>query len=245
MGHFLHDSLRPGWAPGWGRKPPLPEFRHAPITYPEEDGVPLGETEFHVRAILHLFAALDQHLRGRQDAYVGADLLVYYEEGDPAKVIVPDVFVALGARRGPRRIFELWEEQAGPTVVIEVTSKSSRLEDLGAKKVLYEQIGVSEYYLFDPLGEYLTPRLQGFRRAGDQLAAVGPLDGGTFDSPALGLELVPAEELLRLRDRKTGALLRTLDEEARQAEEETRRAERAEAEVARLRAELERLRRGQ
>jgi Uma2 family endonuclease len=240
MGHFLHESSLPAWAPGWGRKPPLPEFRHA---YPEEDGVPLGETEFHVRVILHLFAALDHYFRDRPDVYVGADLLLYYEEGDPTKVIVPDVFVSLGATRGRRRIFKLWEEKAGPTVVIEVTSKSSRIEDLGAKKVLYEQLGVREYYLFDPLDEYLMPRLRGFHRSADDLAPVAPLAGDAYQSPALGLDLVPTDELLRLRDRETGALLPTLEEEMRRAEREARRAVAAEAEAARLRAELEQLRR--
>jgi Uma2 family endonuclease len=234
VGRFLHESSQSAWAPGWGRKPPLPEFRHAPITYPEEDGVPLGETEFHVRVIIHLFAALDHYFRDRRDVYVGADLLVYYEEGDPAKVVVPDVFVSLGAARGERRTFKLWEEKAVPTVVIEVTSKGSRLEDLGGKKVLYEQIGVREYYLFDPLEEYLMPQLQGFHRTGDHFGPAEPV-AGSSRSPALGLELVPAGRLLRLCDPESGLLLPTLEEEAR-------RADGAEAEAARLRAELEKLR---
>ncbi len=46
---------------------------------------------------------------------------------------------------------------------MEVTSRKTRRKDSGPKKTLYERIGTEEYILFDPFGDYLRPRLQGFR----------------------------------------------------------------------------------
>lgn len=239
MGRFLHDAAEPNRAPGWGRKPPSSGHRHGILVYPEADGVPLGETESHILAILHLFSALRFHLQGRPGTYVGADLLLYYEEGDPTQVVVPDVFVAEGVKPGRRRTWKVWEEQASPRVVIEVTSKRSRVEDLGAKKLLYEDLGVEEYFVFDPLGEYLVPRLQGFRREAEHLVPMPATDTGELTSSLLAVDLVPEDDLLRIRSHATHALVPTMEE----ALEDRRRAEVAEAELAAVRAELEALRR--
>ena len=48
-------------------------------------------------------------------------------------------------------------------MVFEITSRGTRLEDLGTKRALYAMLGVREYFLYDPLGEYLQPPLQGYR----------------------------------------------------------------------------------
>ena len=44
--------------------------------------------------------------------------------------------------------------------VLEITSKWTRREDEGKKK-LYEDLGVREYWQFDPTGHYLEPILKG------------------------------------------------------------------------------------
>jgi Uma2 family endonuclease len=94
-----------------------------PVHYPETDGKPMGETETHIREIMRLIQTLDGAFEHRPDVYVGGDLLVYYEEGNPRRFVVPDVFVAIGASKLPqRRIWKLWEERVSPTFVIEVTS---------------------------------------------------------------------------------------------------------------------------
>lgn len=90
-------------------------------------------------------------------------MFVYYEEGDPTQVVAPDVFVVKGVPRQKRRTYKVWEEGKGPDVVIEVSSRKTRREDLGPKKGTYEMMGVQEYYLFDPLGEYLETPLVGYR----------------------------------------------------------------------------------
>ena len=50
-----------------------------------------------------------------------------------------------------------------PAVVFEMTSKGTQAQDQTYKKTLYEQLGVKEYWLFDPKGEWIEEQLQGFR----------------------------------------------------------------------------------
>ncbi len=235
----------------------MPTLAGPAIHYPESDGKPMGETDFHISAILYLRQALRHHFRSAEQVYVAANMLFYYEEGNPGAVTSPDVFVVKGIPKHDRRIYKLWEERVAPCVTFEITSRSSRLEDLGTKRALYEMLGVQEYYLFDPLGEYLSPPLQGFQLAEGRYQPMRPSPEGTLYSQELGLILRPEGNLLRLVNPATGEPLPTLEEaielmqvmmeraqaEAQRAQAEAQRADRAEAELARLRAELERLRR--
>ena len=59
------------------------------IEYPESDGKPLGETGYHVEAILTLKEVLDRFWRRRPKIFVAADMFLYYEEGNPSAVVAP------------------------------------------------------------------------------------------------------------------------------------------------------------
>jgi Uma2 family endonuclease len=233
-----------------------------PVQYPESDGKPMAETDDHWRQIVLLRYGIEQLLRAREDAYVGSDLLIYYVEGENHKRVAPDVFAVLGVPRGKRRTYQVWQEGRTPDVVIEVTSKGTRDEDLGTKKGLYAYLGVREYFLVDPLGEYLKPALQGFR-LGEQ--GYLPMLGERLHSEVLGFYIERFGGEARLFDDRTGEMLPTPEEaferaeaehqraeaehqraeaEHQRAEAERQRAEAAEGELARLKAELERLRKG-
>ena len=232
------------------------------VFYPESDGKPMAETEIHAREMVYLFEGIEDHLRDVQDVYVGIDMLLYYVEGDPRASVAPDVFVVLGVPRGVRRIYKFWEEGKPPSLMIEVTSSSTRREDL-AKKQLYERLGVEEYILHDPLGDYLRPPLQGYRLVKGRYQAIPLAADGSLLSQVVGLRFKPEPSGIRLVDPAAETVLMTRQEEAaarRAAEQKTaqeatarRAAEQkasqeatarraAEDEVARLRAELERLR---
>ena len=209
---------------------------HKEILYPESDGEPMGETEVHAEETMYLIEALKERFRDVPDVYVWGDLFLYFEEGDPRSVISPDVFVVKGVSKRKRRIYKFWEEGGrGPCLVIEVTSDSSRDEDLTRKKSLYERLGVEEYVLYDPLGEYLNPRIQGFRLSGRRYAKI-PLEAdGSLISRTAGVIFRMEGEQIRLVESASG---RTLPRY-----EEARARNRAlEEENARLRAELERAR---
>jgi Uma2 family endonuclease len=216
---------------------PLPK-----IDYPETDGRQMAETEIHYQALTDTVATLKEFFRDAPDIYVGGNLLLYYEKDNPSASTAPDVFVVKGVAKKLRRTYKLWEEAQAPAVVFEITSRSTRLEDQGYKRALYAMLGVREYFLFDPLAEYLRPPLQGYSLVGDDLIAVEPDVDGAFVSQELGLQIVPNGSNLRLIDLATGRSLRRPSEEAdaRRAAEERARA--AEEEVERLRAELARLR---
>lgn len=209
--------------------------RRRPIEYPTSDGRPLGETDVHRVQIVDLIHGLDVYFKQRSDVYVTGNLLLLYEENRPRKHLSPDVMVVFGVPKHNRENYLLWKEGKAPDVAIEVTSKSTRDEDMGHKKGLYAMMGVAEYYLFDPLREYLSPRLKAYRLEG---ADYLPVVSEPLVSPRLGLELVVVDDRLRLRDAARDVLLPTLEETAARAEQAEREAERRRA----LEAEVEDLR---
>ncbi len=221
--------------------PPTPL---ADVVYPESDGKPMAETDVHARCIMDVRTMLDAHFAADPDVYISGNIFLYYEEGNPRETVAPDVLVVRGVNKRLRRTYKLWEEGTPPGFVLEVSSPSTRWEDLATKRGLYELLGVREYVLFDPLREYLKPALQGFRlQAGayrpisvtippvDEAAdrASGRVDDLALWSETLGLELRTAGDRLRLFDPKQALYLRTLGEEVearRTAEVRAQQAER-------------------
>lgn len=217
------------------------------VEYPDSDGQPMAESEIHLNEMVDLLAALRRRYRGVPDVYIGGNLFLYYRQGDPRSVVAPDVFLARGVPGGLRKTFKLWEEGVPPCFIVEVTSGSTRDEDLRKKKSLYEQIGVEEYFLHDPEGDYLSPQLQGFRLFNDRYTSIRPNPDGSLDSRTTGLTLRIEGTNLRLIDTVTGERLlwveelgEKLKETAARLEEETSTRKALQEELARLRAERER-----
>jgi Uma2 family endonuclease len=206
------------------------------IDYPESDGRPMGETDLHRLWMIRIYDLLSWRYRGQQ-VYVGSDLLVYFTEGRPKDVVVPDDFVVLDCDPGLRRTFKIWEEGRSPDVVWEVTSRSTRRKDLGFKKQTYARIGVQELFLFDPTADYLRPPLQGFRFIDGQAEPIVPAADGALECRTLGLTLRLESHSLAMFDAATGERLLT------EAEAERAARDAAEDEVRRLRDELARLQR--
>jgi Uma2 family endonuclease len=212
----------------------LTETRYE-IDYPETDGAPMGETELHVHWTIRLRDILKERYRG-QRVYVGADMFIYYVEGEPYRNVCPDVFVVLDCDPHIREIYKLWEEGKPPTVVFELTSKGTRREDEVQKPNKYALIGVQEYFLYDPKAEYLRPPLMGFRRDGEAFRQIEPNDRGALISAALGVTLELDGRDLLLRDATTGEVLLTSTEAAEAAQREAEAAQR-EAEASKQAAE--------
>ncbi|MEA2564769.1 MAG: hypothetical protein QOH06_6273 [Acidobacteriota bacterium] len=222
------------------------------IHYPESDGRPMGETEIHAQVLEDLRFALVRRYAGVPDVYVWGNLFLYYREGDPKACVAPDIFLIKGVGKrtdNRRRIYKLWEEGGQvPSLVIELTSESTRDEDVEKKK-LYERLGVEEYFLFDPFGEYVRPRLQGFRLEGGRYQPLPQRVDGSLESRTTGLILKPEGSRLRFRDKETGEDLLNAAEadEARlsaeaRARQEAERANLAEEKLRALEEEMKRLR---
>jgi Uma2 family endonuclease len=209
------------------------------IYYPESDGKPMAETELHRDVMIDLIHALQTRYESETDVQVGGNLLLYYVEGNPRLCVSPDVYLTRGIPKGRRDTYLLWEEGEPPCFVIEVTSKSTRKEDLNDKKDLYERLGIAEYFLFDPREEYLHPPLQGYRLKDNRYRPIAPESDGSLLSRTTGLRLRAEGENLRLVDATTGERLLGHMEETTARREAEERARSLEEEIARLRRQLE------
>ena len=133
------------------------------VDYPDSDGLPMAENESQFWPILYVGSALDRYYQDREDVYVVGNLLLYYQQGDGSKSVSPDLMVVLGAPKHVRSSYRLWEEPKAPDFVLEIASESTHRIDRGEKRDLYAGMGVSEYWQYDPVGNYLEPPLLGFR----------------------------------------------------------------------------------
>ena len=221
------------------------------ISYPESDGKPMGETDWHRVAIIRLIELLQYLFRG-QKVYVTGDMLLYYEQGNPKKFVVPDVFVIKGLEQKQRRIIRTWVERKVPHCVIEVTSRKTRKKDAATKPELYARLGIPEYFLFDPDLGYLDPSLQGYRLIDGAYQRIAAGSDGSLVSEQLGLRLIREDDELQLYRIDTGERLLTANEraeleaaarreEAAACREEAAARRAAENKMAEALAEVERL----
>ncbi len=216
----------------------IPLQREPEIEYPDSDGKPMAETPLHRKVMLHLIEALEDHFAGEPDVYVSGNMLLYYEKGNPSSAVAPDIFVVRGVPKDEDRdVYLLWREGKAPCFVLEVTSKSTRLEDQRKKKDLYAELGVEEYFLFDPRSEYLNPRFQGLLLTGSEYQPLRLVPDGGLTSRTTGITFQPQGTSLRMTDARTGRLLLTFTEWKKRA---LAAEERAEAESAARRAAEER-----
>ena len=103
-------------------------------------------TSRHQRILKRLFLAFEKHL----EAHGGGDIEfapfdVHFGEGD---VYQPNAFVILDGNPG---IMEDNGFHGVPDIIIEVLSPSNAYYDLRHKKMIYEQTGVKEYWIVDPI----------------------------------------------------------------------------------------------
>ena len=214
------------------------------LVYPESDGEPMAETGRHVRLLLDMIEMIDWHFRDIPDVHVCGNMFLYYEEGNPRKVISPDVFMVRGVSKKDLRTYKTWEQQPYLDFVLELASPSTYTKDFNEKKTIYEKIlRVKEYYIYDPYGE-IHPYFIGFRLVGDAYQDIAFVDG-RLPSETLGLELGERDGVLRLydpvKDMWFGPGRERLTEAETRASEEARARRDAETELEKLRAALERL----
>jgi Uma2 family endonuclease len=211
------------------------------IEYPSSDCEPISKTDAHRKLMARLIEDLERFFENEPMVYVSGNPLLYYVEGDTRKRVAPDVFVIRAVGKHDRRIYKLWEEGRAPDVVIELSSRETWEEDLQMKRRLYAQIGVEEYYIFDPEYDYLPTPLLVYKLEEGQYEQVA-VENGKVRSAALGLELDDTGKTLRFLDPATGRLLPTPPEETQARRQAEAALQKAEDEIARLRKELERAR---
>ncbi|MBF2016464.1 MAG: Uma2 family endonuclease [Rivularia sp. T60_A2020_040] len=220
----------------------LPVANQTEIFYPSADGEPVAETFDHLYALLTTLEVLKQYLANRQ-ATVLADQFLYYSQGFPKLRVAPDVMVIFDVAPGGRDNYKLWEEGQVPRVIFEMTSAGTQDKDQVFKKTLYEQLGVKEYWLFDPKGEWIEEKLRGYRLRGEIYETITD-----SRSEPLQLRLQVEGQIIGFYREDNGEKLLIPDELAaalqqaeEQVEQERQRAEQAEAQVEQLKAKLREL----
>ncbi|MEH2090252.1 Uma2 family endonuclease [Nostoc sp.] len=210
----------------------LPNSQSTEVFYPSSDGEPLAESYAHLCALLSTLEVLRQYLLDRQ-ATVLSNQFLYYAQGFPRLRIAPDVMVIFNVAPGGRDNYKIWEEGQVPVVIFEMTSQGTKNQDTGFKKTLYEQLGVMEYWLFDPKGEWIKEQLQGYRLRGE---VYEPITDSRCDPLQLRLQI--EGQLIGFYREDTGEKLLIPEELAEALKQERLAREQAESQVERLKEQL-------
>ena len=199
---------------------------------------------------------------------IGREVPIYYDptvpatpSGGPPPHVIPDCMVAFDVDTDAiwRRVgYDPVQNGKPPHFVMEVASRSTYRRDTLYKRDLYQQIGVPEYWRFDPYGgRYYGRPIIGERLVDGRYEEFPRLeyDGGATGSTSelLNLNFRWDGRRFRVHNPDTGAELehwqqatvRLTDANARLSERSDRLAtakDHLEAENARLLAEVERLR---
>ena len=239
------------------------------IFYPESDGMPLPDGEYQAPLYRRVVGCLEVHFRDVPGAHVNGNTFLYFVEGNPRRFVSPDCYVVFGLSdvaeeslsiRG-NNTYLLWEVGKPPDFILEIGSPSTGREDLGRKRDLYAELGVSEYWRYDGTGsDFYGEALVGERLVDSEYQRFEMRygsDGVVWShSDALNLDLWWMDGELRFWDPVAGRWLLNQEEEhagriaaeAQVAQVEARVAEErdgrltAEARVAELEAELRRMR---
>ena len=134
--------------------------RTTTIFYPETDGLPLPDGEFQAPLYRAAVGRLEVHFSETPGAHVNGNTLMYYVEGDRDKVLSPDCYVAFELSEAAlfslsgegNNTYLVWDVGKPPDFVLEIGSPSTGRRDTGAKRDLYAQIGVPEYWRYDSTG---------------------------------------------------------------------------------------------
>ena len=100
--------------------------------------------------------------------FVSAGTIICYNPNNLNVRVQPDYYVAFGVDEDSirnRLIYLPWEVGKPPDFALEVASRATYRNDLYRKPAIYAQIGIPEYWRFDPTGG----RFYGYPLAGDRL----------------------------------------------------------------------------
>ena len=244
------------------------------IVYPETDGMPLPDGITQAPLYARILGMLRTFFKDVADCEVNGNVFIYYVQNDNRRTVSPDCFVVFGLSEAALHSFEvrntyvLHEVGKPPDFVLEIGSESTGSVDLGSKRELYADMGVPEYWRYDPTGgDYYGEALVGERLVDGEYARFELRDEGDGSvwshSEVLKLDLWWVDGEMKFWDPAGGEWLLSHEEEqdgrlaaeagrlAAEAELEMERAvsaraearaDAAEARAAQLEAELRRMR---
>ena len=179
------------------------------VYYPETDDLPLPDGFEQEPLFEQVTPILRAYLQQHYDVIVSGDTFLYYEEGNPRRVVAPDCYVTFGVNRSavrPHNSYFTWHVGQVPDFVLEIGSGSTARQDLYEKPALYAGLGIGEYWRYDPTpdSEYYGTPLYGGRLIDGQYQPmpIATEPGGMLrgHSPALGIDLCWDDGRLRFYD---------------------------------------------
>jgi Uma2 family endonuclease len=223
----------------------------------EEQDEPLA-SDPHSDEQAYCFTAL-RYLLNPDGHYVAMDRWLRMDPADEHDLLLPDLLIArdLRARQWGVNQYLPWEVGKAPEVLAEFLSPTSKDADQKDKPRRYAELGVREYFLFDPDGSFGVPRIQGWTLHQDgSRTALARREDGSVVSGVLPVAFRLVDDHIGVVDTRTGqlalryeeaqALLRReiearfrAVEAQRQAEQAQRQAEQARREEAEARAAAE------
>lgn len=213
------------------------------IVYPDSDGKPMADNTLQWDWIHLIKTNIEDIFESDPNVFVAGDLLWYPVEGEPGIRFAPDVMVVFGRPKGYRGSYRQWEEgNLPPQVVFEILSPSNTVGEMQEKLLSYCELGVEEYFQFDPQNQELV----GWMRHGTIFRRIRQIEKG-WTSPRLGIHFKVEDELILIwpngeRFSRSSELRHSRDEARKQAAAERARAEEAIRLAQELQAELARLR---
>ena len=225
----------------------ITDIDYASLEYDPDEPEPLPdamEQDHILRDFMHVLADYCTESDRSPDNFLSSNTILCYDPNNLNVRVQPDCYLAFGVdvraiRR--RKIYLPWEVGKPPDLALEVGSESTSENDIVRKRRIYAQIGIPEYWLFDPTGG----DLYGQPLSGELLTdgVYRPFDLTTEPdgvlkgySPMLGIYLCWDEGILLFYDPATGTYLRNLRQERALREAEQSAHEQARSE---LRAELD------
>ena len=190
----------------------------------------MGETAVH-RALISYLALVLRWLFHGQRCAIYENLNFFHTFAEEEYPLAPDIAVLKGETFELVRSWKVWQSGVAPQVVFEIASEETWHKDLNVKPMKYAQMGVEEYFAYDPNKPILRSknprRLYGWQldkaRGVMRPMPIGP-DGRLWSNHVESF-LVPDEAYLRLYDSKWQLRLTKDEAEARRAEAATMRAE--------------------
>ena len=206
---------------------PVPPVGYDHEGHPESDSAP-SDSNIHFDIRTYAAGVLRIHFAAHPRFFAASNMGLLFERGNPAAVMAPALLVSFGDGDRRRPSYKLWQEPV-PDLVLELLSPKTWRRDVEAKPGLYEDLGVREFWLFDPIGK-LPRAVNGWRLdACGSYAPVPVLPDGNCRSAVLNLDLVPHGDGFRFRVPATGELL--LDHEETAAALQAEKARLAELEA--------------
>ncbi len=216
-------------------RPAAQQWQPYPSLPPEPRDMEQMPAAHYLREMLQYVLTPGDHYPHHPSILIGDQIPIYYGParpgGGPPAHVIPDCLVALDVDTHAiwQRVgYDPIQNGKPPDVVIEVASRSTHRNDNVGKREIYRQIGVPEYWRFDPTGGDFSGRpIIGERLVSgeyERLPLIEYDDGSVGStSPVLNLNFRWRDGRFRIHDPLTGDVMEDPQETVARLREEIRR----------------------